>query len=140
MIREVVVRERRLVAWSAETGQPLLASCSCRIDVAGERCVCGVEFERPGAWMRAAHAAIGSGKAIPRAGKQKCRLCRHGDHDLSEILEIKVFGSDHEFLGISRVPAGSRLTKRQQAARAARAGGHPKGSAEALTREVIGTP
>lgn len=138
LVRSAHENQWALLNWWVKSGEPLLQRCSCRDVVAGDQCVCKVEFEADARWTCIARTRVLANRHPGHAPSRRCPLCRRGDHLLAPRYEVKMSVAGGGPTWTQLMPDYGRYTRRDDKKRAARAGGHPPGSADEQLQRAIG--
>lgn len=133
-VRGAVRHTNLLVDHALATGDPVLVSCACAVDVGDQRCVCGLGLALPDRWTRAAEAHRAFRRAVGPLPLRTCALCRAGDHELAPTYEVTVSVVGYGPTTPVRVAAPRRRSARAAQARASRAGALPPEAVEAQRR------
>jgi hypothetical protein len=133
VIVEAIEANRRLMVWAVESGETPVLGCGCRARVGDCGCVCRVEPALPRAFMIRAAARIKAGRYPGYLRQRRCLLCLGGDHDLVEMIPVKIVAPDGR-MGSKMVPGWRHRSKKFELDRAARAHAYPPGTREEQRR------
>ena len=120
-----------MVDHALATGDPVLVSCTCAVDIGDQRCVCGLSLALPDRWMRAASTRRAARRPIGLLPHRTCILCRADNHDLAPTYEMAISVVGYGPMAPVRVAAPRRRSARVTQARASRAGALPPEAVEA---------
>lgn len=124
-VRGAVRNTNLVVDHALATGDPVLVSCACAVDVGERRCVCGLSLALPDRWMRAARTRRAARRGVGPLPRRTCGLCNADDHDLAPTYEMAVSVVGYGPMAPLRVAAPRGRTAMASQARAKRAGALP---------------
>lgn len=124
-VRGAVRNTNLVVDQALATGDPVLVSCACGVDVGDRRCVCGLSLALPDRWTRAARTRRMARRAVGPLPRRTCVLCEADDHDLAPTYEMAVSVVGYGPMAPVRVAAARRRSAKATLARASRAGALP---------------
>jgi hypothetical protein len=138
-VRGAIRNTNLVVDHALATGDPVLVSCACAVDVGDQRCVCGLSVPLPDRWVRAARTRRAARRAVGPLPRRRCALCKADDHDLAPTYEMTVSVAGHGPMAPVRVAAPRRRSARMTLARASRSGALPPEAVEAQKKSAGGT-
>ncbi len=130
-VRGAVRNTNLVVDHAIATGDPVLVSCACAVDVGVQRCICGLSLTLPDRWMRAARTRRSARRAVGPLPRRTCALCKADDHDLAPTYEMTISVVGYGPTAPVRVVAPRRRSAKVTQARAIRAGVPPPDAVEA---------